>query len=126
MRVTRSNRALTLIEMIMVSAIVVFFVGATLRVISVVQSLRERSGNIAALSLRANAEIEKLKMKPFDEIQPGKHALPSLPERQSGEIVITEIHPGGLKQIVVTLRTASAKDIADVTLTTLVAKPIAK
>jgi type II secretory pathway pseudopilin PulG len=126
MKTRRRVRAVTLLELIVVCGIITFSLTATLRVIGSVQSLRERSKDLTALSLRANAELERLKVQPFDEIQPGKRSLASLPDRQTGEIVVSDIHPGTLKQITVTLRATSAKDNAEVSVTTLLAKPVAR
>jgi hypothetical protein len=126
MTTLKSARAVTLMEMIIVCGIVTIALGATLRVISSVQSLRDRSADITSLTLRANAELEKLKVKPFDEITPGKHPISPLPSEQSGEISVTEIQPGKLKQITVTIRTFTARDSDELSFTTMLAKPITR
>jgi hypothetical protein len=122
----KKQTAVTILEMLVVIAIVTAVLGATLRVIANVQFMRERSEDATSLALRANAELEKIKAAPFEEISAGKRQIEDLKGNQTGEISVTELEAGKLKQIDVTMRTSSARNVDEITYSTLIAKPALK
>ena len=125
------SRGLTLIEMIIVSALMGIALVAVMRVISASAHLENRSEVMLRLSLRASAEIERLKTVPYEELNEGTIELENFsspPGRTSsndrGEIAIRSLHNGKMKEITITMTHTSAKGFRPIRLVTLIAKPI--
>ncbi len=124
------TRGLTLIEMIIVAALMGVALVAVMRVISASAHLENRSEVTLRLSLRASAEMERLKTVPYEELTEGTRELENFlspPSRtgphDQGEVTIRSLHNGKMKEITITMTHTSAKGFRPIRLVTLIAKP---
>lgn len=119
------TRGVTLIEMLVVSALMGIALVAVMRVISASAHLENRSEVMLRLSLRASAEIERLKTVPYEELNEGTIELENFSSSNDrGEIAIRSLHNGKMKEITITMTHTSAKGFRPIRLVTLIAKPI--
>jgi hypothetical protein len=123
--------------MLVVSALMGIALVAVMRVISASAHLENRSEVTLRLSLRASAEMERLKTLPYEELTDGTRELENFlsppsrtgpPGRTSsndrGEIAIRSLHNGKMKEITITMTHTSAKGLRPIRLVTMIAKPI--
>jgi prepilin-type N-terminal cleavage/methylation domain-containing protein len=121
----RFTRGLTLIEMLVVSVLMAVALVAVMRVISASANLENRSQVTLRLSLRANAEMERLKTLPYEELTGGTRELENLPgANDRGEVTIRSLHNDTMKEITITMTHTAAKGFRPIRLVTLVAKPV--
>ncbi len=131
------SRGLTIIEMLVVSALMGVALVAVMRVISASAHLENRSEVTLRLSLRASAEMERLKTVPYEELNEGTIELENFsnppsrtgpPGRTSphdqGEVTIRSLHNGNRKEITITMTHTTPKGFKPIRLVTLIAKPI--
>lgn len=125
------TRGLTVMEMLVVSALMGIALVAVMRVICASAHLENRSEVTLRLSLRASAEMERLKTVPYEELTEGTRELKNFsnpPGRTSpndrGEVTIRSLHNGRMKEITITMTHTSAKGFRPIRLVTLIAKPI--
>ena len=119
------TRGLTVMEMLVVSALMGVALVAVMRVISASAHLENRSEVTLRLSLRASAEMERLKTVPYEELVEGTRELESFSSsNDQGEIAIRSLHNGNMKEITITMTHTSAKGFRPIRLVTLIAKPI--
>ncbi len=119
------TRGVTLIEMLVVAALMGIALVAVMRVISASAHLENRSEVTLRLSLRASAEIERLKTLPYEEITDGTKELENFSSSNDrGEIAIRSLHNGNMKEITITMTHTSAKGFRPIRLVTMIAKPI--
>jgi prepilin-type N-terminal cleavage/methylation domain-containing protein len=117
----RFTRGLTLIEMLVVSVLMAVALVAVMRVISASANLENRS----QVTLRANAEMERLKSLPYEELTGGTRELENLPgANDRGEVTIRSLHNDTMKEITITMTHTAAKGFRPIRLVTLVAKPV--
>jgi len=119
------TRGLTLIEMIIVAVLMGVALVAVMRVISASAHLENRSEVMLRLSLRASAEIERLKTLPYEELTEGTIELENFSSSNDrGEISIRSLHNGRMKEITITMTHTTPKGFKPIQLVTLIAKPI--
>ena len=119
------TRGVTLIEMLVVSALMGTALVAVMRVISASAHLENRSEVTLRLSLRASAEMERLKTLPYEELVEGTRELKNFSSlHDQGEVTIRSLHNGKMKEITITMTHTSAKGFRPIRLVTLIAKPI--
>ena len=119
------TRGLTLIEMIIVSALMGVALVAVMRVISASAHLENRSEVTLRLSLRASAEMERLKTVPYEELTEGTRELENFSSpHDQGEVTVRSLHNGKMKEITITMTHTSAKGFRPIRLVTMIAKPI--
>jgi len=69
------NSGLTLLEMLVVSAVMAFALVGTLKAVTTARSLTDRSELLTRLMLRAHSEIEARKAAPFESLEVGATRL---------------------------------------------------
>ncbi len=119
------TRGLTVIEMLVVSALMGVALVAVMRVISASAHLENRSEVMLRLSLRASAEIERLKTLPYEQLFEGTRELKNFTNHNDrGEIAIRSLHNGNMKEVTITMTHTTPKGFKPIRLVTLIAKPI--
>ena len=93
------NLGLTLLEMLIVSAVMAFALLASLKAVTVARGLTDRGDILTRLMFRAHSEIEARKAVPFERLQVGRTVLSGFEDRETtGVIVISRLpNSPGLK-----------------------------
>lgn len=121
----RRTRGLTIIEMLVVSALMAIALVAVLRAISASTNLENRSEVTLRLSLLANAEMERVKTLRYEELTEGTRALEKLSNpNDQGQVTIRSLNNGNMKEITITMTHTTAKGFQPVQLVTMIAKPM--
>jgi len=90
---------LTLLEMIIVSAMMAFALLASLKAVTVARGLTDRADILTRLMLRAHSEIEARKAMPFERLEVGPTVLSGFEDRETTGVVVISRLPNspGLK-----------------------------
>jgi prepilin-type N-terminal cleavage/methylation domain-containing protein len=104
MRQRNGKSGLTLLEMLIVSAVMAFALLGTIKAVSVTRNLIDRGEVLTRLMLRAHSEIEARKALPFDQLKVGATALAGFDDpRTTGTVTIAPLADGAGLRIAVDL-----------------------
>ena len=82
----------TLLEMLIVSAIMAFALLATLKAVTITRGLTDRSEILTRLMLRAHSEIETRKVVPFERLEVGTTTLSGFDDpRTTGVVTVSSL-----------------------------------
>lgn len=120
-----NNKGISLLEMIIVCAIVAILFPAVLQSMKVVSTYSSRAKIETRLIMLANEKIEELKAVPFDNLSIGKKVITIDNKNETGEIIISKFGDGNkinLKKIIVIVSHEDGKIKCDAKLVTLIAR----
>ncbi len=121
--VYNSRRAVTLVEMLIACAILAIGLVGTVRVVTMARGTQSESYALARLALRANAELETWRTRPFDSLKPGTTPVTDIDDAlTTGVVTVQPFRDTSLCEITVTLQRATPKGTRRVIFTTLRAK----